>query len=370
MAVVADVSASRSRRSWLIAGGLCGSRSSGGSCLLSRFSSSTLGFLLSAAGSFFGLTLGLFLGGALRGFLLGAHLLFSSTACLLFGLTLRLLLRTLHFSLLLAPRTFLSLALRHFLGTLCFSFLLAACLLLGPALCHFLRTLRFSFLLTARLLLSLALLPLLRASLGLLLGTHLLLFSGTADRFLLLALHGGSLGLLSACGSHSSLFLFGSHAFSGGTLLLSCPLLLLLLRGLSFLLLRSGGLHAGLFHFSGCGGLIRSRFFCLRLGVRFLLACFFRLGCSLIGHHALLLGGLNLLLLCSGGLHAGVFRFSSHCALISGHLFRLSMRFCSLLSALLHRCGLGLLLGSQQTCFLGSGCMSNRGVSHHCFCCH
>ena len=362
---------SRSRRSWLIAGGLCGSRSSGGSCLLSCFSSSTLGFLLSAAGGFFGLTLGLFLSGALRGFLLGAHLLFSSTACLLFGLTLRLLLRTLHFSLLLAARTFLSLALRHFLGTLCFSFLLAACLLLGPALCHFLRTLRFSFLLTARLLLSLALLPLLRASLGLLLGTHLLLFSGTADRFLLLALHGGGLCLLSACGSRSSLLLFGSHAFCCGTLLLSCLLLLLLLCGLSFLLLRSGSLHAGLFRVSGRGGLFRSRFFCLRLGVRFLLACFFRLGCRLIGHHALLLGGLSLLLLhSSGGLHAGVFRFGSHCALISGHFFRLSMRFCSLLSALLHRCGLGLLLGSQQTCFLSSGCISNRGVSHLCFCCH
>ncbi|MDI1312349.1 hypothetical protein, partial [Prosthecobacter sp.] len=118
---------------------------------------------------------------------------------------------------------------------------------------------------------------------SLLLGLHLLLFSGTACDFLLLTLHGSGLSLPDAFSFRSG-GLFGSHALRRGTLLLGCHLLLLL----------------------GSSGL---------------LARFFSLSGGLVSGHALLLGRQRLLLRSGGSLHAAFFRFSIRCGLFSSSFF-------------------------------------------------
>jgi hypothetical protein len=163
---------------------------------------------------------------------------------------------------------------------------------------------------------------------GFLLGMHLL-FNGTACGFFLLVLHGGGLGLLSACG------LIGRHAFGSGTLLLGSLRLLLLHRGCFSklacffgslgryallldggfgLLLHQSGLHAGFICLSACLSFL---LLSLLLGGGFdQSASSFRLGSSLLCRHALLLGGTRLLL-CNGGLQASSFCLSSRCGLLS-----------------------------------------------------
>lgn len=254
----------------------------------------TLSHLLSTPGLLFRLTLGHFLR-PLCGLLLGAHLLF-------FRRTAGLLLHTLHFSLLLT-------------ASLLFGLTLGAHLLLFSRTAGLLlRTLHFRLLLTAGLLFGLALgHHFLSAAFGFLLRLHLLLFSGTAGGFLLLALlHGCGFSLLADPFSFCGGGLFGSHAFSRGTLLLRCHLLLLL----------------------GCG----------RSGV---LACFFSLGGRLVGGQALLLGSLRLLLR-SGGLHAALFRFGIRGGLFSGSFLCHGTFLHLLLLALLHGGGRDLFAASMH----------------------
>ncbi len=284
----------------------------------------TLSHLLGTTCLLFGLTLGHFLC-PLCSLLLSTHLLFFSG-------TTGLLLRALHFSLLLAAGLLFSLALGHFLRPL-------RCLLLGAHLLLFsgaagllLRALHFSLLLTTHLLFRLALSHFLRPLRSFLLGTHLLLFSGTACDFLLLALlHGYSFSLLANAFSFDDGSLFSSHALSRGTLLLG---------GHVLLLLRSGGL----------------------------LARFFSLGGSLFSDHALLLGGLRLLLR-SGGLHSVFFRFGIRCSLLSSPFFCHASFLQTLLLALLHGCGTGLLPVSTHLNSLSFGrCSGGHLVSRHFLC--
>jgi hypothetical protein len=320
----------------LIAGGFGGGPlRSLGSSTLSFFLSTTrlllrltLSHLLGTPGLFFRLTLGHFLS-SLRSLLLSAHLLF-------FSRTAGLLLRTLHFSLLLTTSLLFSLALGHFLRPLC-SFLLGTHLLLfGGTAGLLLRTLHFRLLLAAGLLFGLALgRHFLSTAFGFLLRLHLLLLSGTAGGFLLLTLlHGCGFSLLANpfcfCGSG----LFGSHAFSRGTLLLRCHLLLLLS--------------------------------CCRSG---LLPCFFSLGGGLVGGHALLLGG-QCLLLRSGGLHAVLFRFGIRCGLFSGPFFCHATFLQPLLLALLHGSGSGLFPCCVHLSFFRFGGSGGHLIGSHLLCGH
>ena len=228
--------------------------------------------------------------------------------------TTRLLLRLTLSHLLGTPGLFFRLTLGHFLRPLC-SFLLGAHLLLfGGTAGLLLHTLHFSLLLAADLLFGLALgRHFLSAAFGFLLRLHLLLFSGTAGGFLLLALlHGCGFSLLADPFSFCGGGLFGSHAFSRGTLLLRCHLLLLL----------------------GCG----------RSGV---LACFFSLGGGLVGGNALLLSRQRLLLR-SGGLHTALFRFGIRGGLFSGSFLCHGTFLHLLLLALLHGGGRDLFAASMH----------------------
>jgi hypothetical protein len=257
-----------------------------------------LSLLLSASGGFFSLPLGHFLR-PLCNLLLGTHLLFSGTA--------GLLLSTLHFGLLLTTCGFFRLALRHLLCA-ALRFLLSTHLLLFSG--------------TACLLLGLALGP---------------LFGGMACDFLLLVPHGSGFSLLPDAIGFRGRCLFGGQAFSRGTLLLGCHLLLLL--------------HDGSFG---------------------LLACFFSFGGGLPGRHALLLGGQRLLLLSSScGLHAAFFRFGIRCSLFSGPFLCHGMLLQFQLLALLHCGGMGLFPGSMHvSSFSFGGCSGGHLFGRHFFSCH
>lgn len=227
------------------------------------FGSSTMGFFLGTMGLLFGLPLRLLLG----------------TTGLLFRLALGLLLCTLHFGLLLTTYGFFRLSLR---------------LLLRAALCF-------------------------------LLGTHLLLFSGTACNFLLLTLHGGGLSLLANTFGFRSGGLFAGHAFCRGTLLL--------------------GRHLMLLH---CGGLGLS-------------ARFFSLGGSLLGRHALL---------CSQDLHAVFFHFGIRSRQLSGPFLCHGALLQFQLLALLHCGGMRLFPGSMHVSFFSFGkCSGGPLLGCHFFCC-
>ena len=239
------------------------------------------------------------------------------------------------------------------LGTHLLLFSGSASLLLG--------SLHFSLLLTTHLLFSLTLGYFLSPLRSLLLGTHLLLFGGTT-RLLLSAL-GFSL-LLTACllfclALHRH-FLRAAYRFLlGAHLLFFCGsaggLLLLALHGGGFsqlpdaICFRSGDFfnsHA----FSGSSALLLGGhlLLLLRSGSGGLLACPLSLGGGLVGGHALLLGGLHRLhrLLRCSGLHAALFRFGACCRLLSGPFFCHGSFLHCLLLALLHGGAMGLLPGS------------------------
>ncbi len=216
------------------------------------------------------------------------------------------------------------------MSPLCSLLLGAHLLLFSGTACLLLRTLHFSLLLTSHLLLRLTLRHFLSPLCSLLLGTHLLLFGGTTC--LLLSALRFSFLLTSHLLLRLTLrhflgapfrFLLGAHLlYLGG---LAGGLLLLTLHGGGFSLLpypicfRSGSLVGG-HAFSG-SALLLGRHILLLLcsGSGGLLACLFSLGGGLVGGHALLLSGHLLLLLRSGSGSLLTCLFSLGGGLVGGH---------------------------------------------------